>query len=239
MKYCIKILRGSAQETCWQSFFYEGDGSESVAGALDRLNSREELRDCDGMAAEKIEWECACFEKKCGACAMVIGGRPALACSVRLREAADGAGLITLEPLKKFPRIRDLRVDRESMQAHLKEMELWLETEAELCDKERRELHYRAAGCLMCGLCLEVCPNFSPRSDFYGAMSAVAAYRAVESSEKGDHRKNMRRGYVRHFYNGCSKSLSCQDICPMKIPVEQLLVKTNAAAIWNRGARKK
>ena len=41
------------------------------------------------------------------------------------------------------------------------------------------------------------------------------------------------------LFNGCSKSLSCQEICPVKIPVERLLVKTNAVAIWNRGAKKR
>lgn len=57
--------------------------------------------------------------------------------------AADSSGEITLEPLRKFPRIRDLQVDRGACFAALQEMELWLEEEADLTNRARRELHYR------------------------------------------------------------------------------------------------
>ncbi len=127
-------------------------------------------------------------EKKCGACAMVVSGRPALACAVSLGAAADSSGEITLEPLRKFPRIRDLQVDRGACFAALQEMELWLEEEADLTNRARRELHYRAAGCLMCGLCLEVCPHFSVGGPFVGAMGAAAAFRVYDQSAEGGHR---------------------------------------------------
>ena len=40
--------------------------------------------------------------------------------------------------------------------------------------------------------------------------------------------------YRASYYEGCGKSLACQDICPAGIPVEELLVRSNAAAIWKR-----
>ena len=165
---------------------------------------------------------------------MVVSGRPALACAVSLGAAADSSGEITLEPLRKFPRIRDLQVDRGACFAALQEMELWLEEEADLTNRERRELHYRAAGCLMCGLCLEVCPHFSVGGPFVGAMGAAAAFRVYDQSAEGGHRARVGRAYGRRFFSGCTKSLACQTICPAKVPVEKLLVKTNAAAVWHR-----
>ena len=113
MRYHLNIRRG------------EGSGAKPVAalckplcrGGLcgagaGRTGSAGALQDETGAEAERVAWDCACLEKKCGACAMVVSGRPALACAVSLGAAADSSGEITLEPLRKFPRIRDLQVDR-------------------------------------------------------------------------------------------------------------------------------
>ena len=36
------------------------------------------------------------------------------------------------------------------------------------------------------------------------------------------------------YFEGCGKSLACQDICPAGIPVEELMSRSNAAAVWKR-----
>lgn len=240
MEYRLKIRRSDGGEhVLWQTFSYESAGDVSVARALEELNAQPDLRCCEGKAAAPIAWDCSCLEKKCGACAMVINGKPRLACASILKDVADKAGGITLEPLKKFPCVRDLRVRRTVLFENLQQMQLWLENDADLAEETRRAMHYKAASCLLCGLCLEVCPNFSLKGDFAGALSAMAAYRAFDQSELGEHREEIRRQYRRRFFDGCAKSLACQDVCPAKIPIEQLLVKTNAAAIWHRGERRK
>lgn len=239
MKYQLKILRGTGGgESRWQTFETPCAGSDSVARALEELNEREVLTDSTGGEAASIVWDCACLEKKCGACAMVIGGKPALACATALQVAADKNGVVTISPLTKFPRLQDLRVDRGKLFAAMEEMELWLEQRS--AENGRNlALHYKAASCLMCGLCLEVCPNFDPKGTFAGAAAAAAAYRVLDESEEGSHEKKVERAYVRRFFEGCAKSLACQDVCPAGIPIEQLLVKTNAAAVWHRKERKK
>ncbi|MGB4942290.1 MAG: succinate dehydrogenase, partial [Blautia wexlerae] len=40
--------------------------------------------------------------------------------------------------------------------------------------------------------------------------------------------------YRKHYFEGCGKSLSCQNICPAGIPVEELMVRSNAAAVWKK-----
>lgn len=237
MAYRLNILRGTGNEKNWQSFLSDLPGTASVASALEELNRRADLRDTTGERAAPIIWDCACLEKKCGACAMVIGGTPALACACTLQDAAQG-DTVTLEPLKKFPRIQDLRVDRGKVFDTLREMHLWLEQEADLADDARRALHYQAASCLMCGLCLEVCPNFSPRGKFAGALSVAAAWRAMDQTPAGAHRTALRKAYQSRFFRDCGKSLSCQNICPAKVPVAELMVKTNAAALWRREGKK-
>lgn len=240
MNYQLKILRGTGTgESFWQTFFTPCGEKDSVACALEELNSRPLLQDTQGAAAEPIGWDCACLEKKCGACAMVISGKPRLACAAALGRSADREGVVTLRPLSKFPRRKDLQVDRNALFRTMGEMQLWMEGKSGTAeDGAAPALQYAAARCLMCGLCLEVCPNFTPGSSFAGAAAVPAAFGALQTEGDGEHEAELRRQYRRRFYGVCAKSLSCEAICPAEVPVEQLLVKTNAAAVWRRRKKK-
>ena len=55
-----------------------------------------------------VRWNCKAG--KCGSCSMEINGKPKLACMTRLSEYADDE-LITIQPLKTFPIIKDLVTD--------------------------------------------------------------------------------------------------------------------------------
>jgi hypothetical protein len=34
------------------------------------------------------------------------------------------------------------------------------------------------------------------------------------------------------YFNGCGQPLACHKICPVGLPVEDLLVRSNAEAVW-------
>ena len=236
MKYLITVLRHEAgeKESYWQSFEYCSDREdETVANALNCLNNCEQLRDVQGDPARKIEWECSCLQKKCGACAMVINGRPALACDVTLSRFTDGK--IVLSPLKKFPVVCDLTVDRSIMYENLKTMKLWLNTEARLSDDEQKTA-YESSQCIQCGCCLEVCPNFRPKGSFYG-MNAIGITNRLLTEMDLDDAGEIMKEYERHTFAGCGKSLACKNVCPKGIDTEKLMVNANAIAIWKRKKR--
>jgi succinate dehydrogenase / fumarate reductase iron-sulfur subunit len=162
---------------------------------------------------------------------MRIDGTPRLACSAFLSEFPKRE--VVLEPLGKFPVIVDLVVDRSVIFERLKQTRLWLEEKAFLSER-RREASYQSARCLMCGCCLEVCPNFGAGGGFGGAALSVNTYRVLAQSGDGKHRKEMSEQYKNLYFNGCGKSLACHKICPLDLPVEDLLVRSNAAAVWGR-----
>ena len=231
MKIIIEIRRCQAagSPVFWQSFCYETENpAETVAAALTQLNEEPELTDIKGQPAQPIRWECNCLQKKCGACAMVINGKPALACAVRL---ADTGGHLRLEPLKKFPLIADLVVDRSIMQENLKRLRTWLESSAVEGKKSNPEDLYESARCLQCGCCLEVCPNYEGGT-FTGMAAAVPFARILEQSGRVQ-KKAAADAYERQFYQGCGKSLACHSICPVGIAVERLLINSNAA-VWKK-----
>jgi succinate dehydrogenase / fumarate reductase iron-sulfur subunit len=233
MEKKIKILRlrKGEKESFWQTFSYEFDSEkETVATALTRLNEQETLCDLDGNQTEKICWQCSCLQKKCGACAMRINGVPKLACDTKLTDAQEN--IIQLEPLKKFPVVEDLMVDRSILFENLKQLKVWFEEETKAEDKKLEHIQ-EASRCLQCGCCLEVCPNFAPKGKFMGMAAGVPMTRLIMELPPSQ-KKEIYKNYRRHIYAGCGKSLSCKDICPAGIDTEHLLVKSNAMAVWGK-----
>jgi succinate dehydrogenase / fumarate reductase iron-sulfur subunit len=209
----VKRQDNASSESYYQEFEYRGSGRDTVSHILEQINSEEDLRDVTGRTASKIRWECSCMQKMCGACAMVINGKPALACSEFID--ADETSVLVLEPLRKFPVVTDLIVDRSCITEHQKQAMMYLGERGKTNLKEH-EQQYSAAKCLKCGLCLEVCPNYvGPEGNFYGAVLANEAY--LLTSSRKDRRKELVKEYRKHFAAGCSKSLACREICPAEI----------------------
>ena len=115
----------------------------------------------------------------------------------------------------------------------LKRTKLWLEGDAFQTSYTHSQ-RYRSAKCLLCGCCLEVCPNFDPNSEFAGAVLPVNAYRILNEEQDIAHQTELANAYRQLYFEGCGKSLACQDICPAGIPVEELMSRSNAAAVWKR-----
>lgn len=227
MEITFEILRrkSAADKPYKQTVTADGERCETVAEALDQINT-EKLSD------DPVQWERSCKQKKCGACAMLINGRPRLACDTKLSEL--GKGRIKLAPLKKFPVVRDLIVDRSIIFDDLRELGSWLDADAEA---DGTGISYEASRCLQCGCCLEVCPNFYAGGEFFGA-SALSASSRLTAETPEERSKRLYGAYGEHFYRGCGKSLSCKDICPVGIDTERLMVNSNAAAVWKRGKRR-
>jgi succinate dehydrogenase / fumarate reductase iron-sulfur subunit len=231
-KLQIKRQMGKNTEPYWQSFEYicENDENETIATVLTAVENGLVNRDINGNILEPIAWECSCLQKKCGSCAMIIDGRPGLACGFFLNRH-KGKKPIVIEPLRKFPVVRDLIVDRSVMRENLKKIQAWLETDAVAFNEKKEELIYDASRCLQCGCCLEVCPNFCAGDDFFGAASAVPVSRIMNATDKKN-RKDIKKNYDEHIYKGCGKSLACLDICPAKIKIDRMLSSSNVLAKW-------
>lgn len=211
----IKVRRQESpvSKPYWQEFSHEKRDDLTVAGLLTELNYKDDLKDISGKSAPRIQWECSCLQGMCGSCAMVINHVPALACETFLRDIKGD--LLILEPLSKFPTICDLVVDRGIIQENLKKANAYIE-EYRGADPGEYEHMYAAGKCLKCGLCLEICPNYNSGERFYGAAFANDCY--LIRSRSSVREKGIQEAYTEHFEKGCSKSLSCEDICPMKIP---------------------
>ena len=183
MKLTIDILRqkDSASEPYKQIIEFDAQPDNTVATLLNKINAQNDLTDVNGNPVGIIHWQCSCLQKKCGACAMRINGIPSLACDTKLSTCKRGR--LSLEPLKKFPTVRDLVTDRSVMMDNLLSIHNWLDQSSHQTHKTA-ELSYDASRCLQCGCCLEVCPNFIPGGDFYSAAAFVPASRILVQLEQ-------------------------------------------------------
>ncbi len=243
----IRRQASPAEEPYWQDFPYQTeDAGATVATALAEIGARaaEDSTETrkqteDGRAGGKQEnhkpqesrppaWEHSCLQKKCGACAMVIDGVPRLACDTRLSELKQE--VVTVEPLRKFPVVEDLKVDRSAMMARLKELSVWYDDEAKVSGEK---MAFEASKCLQCGLCLEVCPNFVADGVFSG-MAAMAPMARLIAKLPENQRKKLSTDYQRAVFEGCGKSLACRNVCPAGIDMDGLLARSNGAAVWRR-----
>ena len=213
MKVKIKI------DGDYQIFDYDGDINISVITLLERLDW-------------PIEYSCSCLQGICGACAMVINSEPKLACKTFLNEEkmVTQYDQITIEPLSKFPLIKDLKVDRLVLFDAMTDCELWLENDAEYNPKDL-DFEYEMSLCLMCGCCTEVCPNYK-LGDFVGTPVAVSASKLVNQESDKQHLKKMKKKYKKRFFSHCVKSISCEDVCPMEIPTQRAISKMNRKSVW-------
>ena len=220
----VRVLRqqfpGSTPR--WEGFEYDGPADNTVAGVLDHLNYNDDIVDICGNPTTRIGWECSCLQGICGACAMVINDRPALACETFLRDLKGDE--IRIQPLQKFPVIHDLVVDRSSIHENLKQANICIGEYQPAADRDLRH-QYTAAKCLKCGLCLEVCPNYVNGQTFFGAAFANDCYLVASRNES--RADSIREIYREHFGKSCSKSLSCMEVCPMKRPTLASIAKMN------------
>src|SRR5579864_2708617 len=61
----------------------------------------------DGTPTTPVVYDSGCLEEVCGACTMRINGRARQACSTLVDKIAEPDEPIVLEPLTKFPLVRD------------------------------------------------------------------------------------------------------------------------------------
>src|SRR5262245_52586590 len=163
--------RDRAEEGGFASYRLEDAAPEwTLLEVLDALNER-----LVALGEAPIAFDSDCREGICGACGLVVDGRPhgpqprTTTCMVALRAFEDGA-TITLEPFRTgvFPVVRDLVVDRGALDRVVRAGGFVSVRAGSAPDanalpvaRECAERALDAAACIGCGACVAACPNGS------------------------------------------------------------------------------
>ena len=220
----IKRQDGPTAPSRWEEFQLPYKPRMNVISAL--MDIRRNPVTVDGKKTTPIFWDCNCLEEVCGACSMIVNGKVRQACSALIDQLVQP---IVLEPMIKFPLVRDLMVDRRRMFEALKRVRAWIPLDGTYnlgsgprVDPETGAVAYSLSRCMTCGCCLEVCPQVTPTSAFMGA-AAISQVRLFNMHPIG--RMNARERLDALMGEGgvvdCANAQNCVHACPKEIPLTE------------------
>ena len=175
-----------------------------------------------------LSFDFVCRAGICGSCAMVVNGKPRLACKTLTSEFKDGK--ITLLPLPTFQHIKDLSIDTGNwMNAMSVKVESWIHTKEKTdISKIEKPIEPKVADevfeldrCIECGICLASCSTKVMREDFIGAvgLNRSARFAIDPHDERSDDEFYELIGDDNGIF-GCMTLLGCQDHCPKDLPLQ-------------------
>lgn len=167
---------------------------------------------------EPITFDYSCRAGLCGRCGVMLDGKPVLACYTPLEEGGD----YTVEPLKGFPVIRDLVVDRSALSDALAGAVAELSLDSQVKLDALPELDYefwyedldRKNMCRECGLCFAACPVYQEGKDYAGPATLSQVYlRAHDGMDQTD---RVLQAVQLGVFN-CLLCGECSKVCPSYI----------------------
>ena len=183
-----------------------------------------------GEKVAPVVWQSNCLEEVCGSCTMVINGKVHQACSALIDKLEKP---IILEPMSKFPVIRDLIVDRSRMFDALKKVQAWVSADGyhDLGPGDRQsqsvqEVAYKLSECMTCGCCVEACPQYTKDNNFLGA-AAINQARLFNIHQAGNDITDQRLDTLMQEggISDCGNAQNCVEVCPKSIPLTESIAE--------------
>lgn len=246
----VRILRQDAPGSPphWERFSLPYEPNLNIISVLQKIAAQPYTE--DGKRTTPVSWDCNCLEEVCGACTMVVNGKVRQSCSALVDNLLDEGGAeIELQPMSKFPVMRDLVVDRGRLFRALQRVEAWVEVDDYLErgagpreSQEMQQYRYPLSECMSCGCCLDACPEYrkvelrreDDESDAHYADRKNAAFDVeflgaapisqamLFNAHPTGHMKAGKRLEALMSTGGiqdCGNAQNCVAVCPKNIPL--------------------
>ncbi|MCF6093456.1 fumarate reductase iron-sulfur subunit [Microaerobacter geothermalis] len=191
-----------------------------------------------------LKFDFVCRAAICGSCAMLVNGKPTLACKTLTKDLPNET---TLMPLPAFKLLGDLSVDTGTWFREMSiKTEAWVHTdkvfdpkaEEERMSNDQALAIYEAERCIECGCCIAGCATVNIRPDFLGAagINRVARFMLDPRDERTEQEYFEVVGSDDGVF-GCVGLMACDDNCPIGIPLQGQLSyvrRKMAVAGWRR-----
>lgn len=232
MQLTLKVWRqkNNKSQGHFESYKIEAEEHMSFLEMLDVLNER-----LISEKKEPVAFEHDCREGICGACSMVIDGRPhgpqagTTTCQLHMRAYKSG-DTITIEPFRasSFPIIKDLVVDRSSFDRIIQTGGYISVNTGQApdgnsipVDKDAASDAFDSATCIGCGACVAACPNGS------AMLFTSAKINHLQKLPQGkiEHTRrvrNMIKQMDKEGFGQCSNVGACGVECPKEIPLDNI-----------------
>jgi len=232
MKLKLKVWRqkNNKDKGGFQVYDVEATEHMSFLEMMDVLN--------ESLIADKNEpvaFEHDCREGICGACNMVINGRPhgpnggTTTCQLHMRYFKNGETIV-IEPWRSraFPVIKDLVVNRSSFDRIIQAGGFISVNTGQAPDGNAIPIEKDIAGeamdaatCIGCGACVAACPNGSAMLFTAAKVShlALMPQGKVESNRRA---QNMVATMDKEGFGMCSNIGACEAECPKEISIDHI-----------------
>lgn len=233
MRFTLKVWRQKNSSDPGKFETYELDNVDVHASFLEMFDVLNEK--LIGEGKDPVAFDHDCREGICGACSMVINGRPhgplknTTTCQLHMRHFKDG-DTITVEPwrAKPFPVIKDLVTDRSAFDRIIQaggfisvSTGQAVEANSILIPKENIEVAMDAATCIGCGACVAACKNSSAML-FVGAKVSHLALLPQGEPERYSRVLSMVAQMDEEGFGGCSNTNACEAQCPKGISITNI-----------------
>lgn len=249
-------MRQDAPESTprWERFSLPYEPNLNIISVLQKIAAQPHTE--DGKKTTPVAWDANCLEEVCGSCTMVINGRVRQSCSALVDNLLDeGHSEIELQPMVKFPVMRDLVVDRSRMFRALQRVKAWVEVDDYLDrgpgpreSQEMQQLRYPLSECMTCGCCLDACPEYRKvevlrRDDETDAEFTTRKHRAYENEFVGAAPISQAMLFNAHGtgqmkagerlealmaaggIQDCGNAQNCVAVCPKNIPLTRSIAR--------------
>ncbi len=204
-----------------QNYFLTDEKGMTIFVALNKIREEQD---------PSLMFDFVCRASICGSCAMLINGKPKLACKTLTK---DLPSTITLMPLPVFKLIGDLSVDTGTWFRHMSlKTESWIHSHKEFEPQAQEEPMdndialqiYESERCIECGCCIAGCVTANIREDFLGAagINRVGRFMVDPRDERTADDYFEVIGCDEGAF-GCMGLMACDDNCPMELPLQNQL----------------
>jgi succinate dehydrogenase / fumarate reductase iron-sulfur subunit len=216
VKATFRIWRGDAQGGSFRDYATEVAEGMVVLDAVHRIQAEQ----ANDLA---VRWNCKAG--KCGSCSAEVNGLPRLMCMTRLSDLPLEAP-VTVEPMKAFPKIRDLVTDVSWNYQVKKTIKPFKPRPPDAADgtwrmaQEDIERVQEFRKCIECYLCQDVCHvirEHRPAKEFIGPRFFVyAAALEMHPLDVEDRAAQLRE---QHGIGYCNITKCCTRVCPEDIQI--------------------
>jgi succinate dehydrogenase / fumarate reductase iron-sulfur subunit len=206
----------------WESYEIELRPGMNVISGLMEIAANPVT--ASGSATTPVTYDSCCLEEICGSCAMRINGQARMACSALVENLSKP---IRIEPLSKFPLVRDLQVDRSVLFENLKAVQAWIPIDGTYdlgpgprVTPQHQEINYPLSNCISCTCCMEVCPQFTAETGFVGA-ATIAQVKLFNNHPTGKYlaAERLRALSGDGGIQECGFAQNCVEVCPKRLPL--------------------
>ena len=257
----VRVRRQDApdQKPYWELHQITYEPELNVISVLQKIAAQ--ATNSDGRKVAPVAWECGCLEEVCGSCTMQINGRVRQSCSALVDQLlSENDDEIVLEPMSKFPVLRDLVVNRQRLFRGLERVKAWVAVDSyyNMGSGERQlratqEQNYPLSQCMSCGCCVDACPQYQKIELTQRAGESDEAFeeRKLEAYDEaflGPHAISQAMLFNNHptgkalasermdaltgpgGIQACGNAQNCVAVCPKEIPLTTSIARAGRAA---------